>query len=180
MDDLRIIREKGDESAPRDEIQRQKILKKGKRDTDPGAGNIWSFKTIGGENGGHFKYNIKDKTITIYDFYEEDECGIDSCATGDYPFTFHTHPILKSEINDKPPNVKDFDEYLLTKHPDQEYEDGQNNYQRSFYIYDSDKRKACKYEYKYTLKMPNNIKIPVNLKINNMKKPFKEKNLKVI
>jgi len=56
------------------------------------------FRYTGTERGGNFEFEINDQTITAVSINDSKKMARSSSLnTGDYPFTFHSHPILIKE-----------------------------------------------------------------------------------
>ena len=54
-----------------------------------------NLSTIGAETGGFFCFHLTDNLLKLIDFKETPPLpGETSFNTGDYPFTFHTHPVV--------------------------------------------------------------------------------------
>ena len=81
-------------------------------------GTELSYKLQGTERGGHFTYdkNDEDKTVNITGYELADFVpGTTSLNSGDFPFTFHTHPVvIKDDIEvDNYPNWKFLISFLV-------------------------------------------------------------------
>ena len=80
-------------------------------------GTELSYKLQGTERGGHFTYdkNDEDKTVNITGYELADFVpGTTSLNSGDFPFTFHTHPVvIKDDIEvDNYPNLISDDDFI--------------------------------------------------------------------
>ena len=100
-------------TIPNTILQRLKILQVEGQQTNF---QQYGKNMIGNERGGHFCYkvNIDKRSIDITGYkLAPTLLGCTSCNTGDYPFTFHTHPVVliadTGEIDNEPNLISDED-----------------------------------------------------------------------